>query len=82
MPTPDQIRQAVADIAATPMRMPFEQWQKVSSVLLGAADAIDAEREACAKLAETAVGDWERDTPGRTESMTREGIAAAIRNRT
>ena len=48
-------------------------------------DAADAarleEREACAKLAETVDGDFERDTPGRTESAVRSGVAAAIRAR-
>lgn len=46
------------------------------------AGAVAAEREACAMIAETVDGDWERDTPGRTESTTRKGIAAAIRSRT
>lgn len=40
-----------------------------------------AEREECALLAERVVGDFERDTPGRTEGATRQGIAAAIRAR-
>jgi hypothetical protein len=46
----------------------------------GRDDALAAEREACARLAETLVGD-ERDAPGRTECATRRGIAAAIRAR-
>lgn len=40
------------------------------------------EREACATIAETATGDFERDTPARTERETRSGIAAAIRAQT
>lgn len=43
--------------------------------------AVQAERERCAKLAETATGDFARDTPSRTESSVRAGIAAAIRSR-
>lgn len=39
------------------------------------------EREQCAKIAETVEGDFERDTPGRTESAVRRGVAAAIRAR-
>jgi hypothetical protein len=39
------------------------------------------DREACAVVAERCHGDFWRDTPGRTESLTRQGIAAAIRSR-
>lgn len=39
------------------------------------------EREACARIAETCAGDFERDTAGRTEGQTRQGIASAIRSR-
>ena len=43
--------------------------------------AVSEERAACARLAETISGDFERDTGGRTVSATRSGIAAAIRAR-
>lgn len=36
--------------------------------------------ERAAKVAETAVGDWERDTSGRTIRETRSGIAQSIRD--
>lgn len=42
---------------------------------------LKAEREACAKLAESIDGDFERDTESRTVSATRAGIASAIRAR-
>jgi hypothetical protein len=42
--------------------------------------AVAAEREACAKIAETVTGDFQRDTASRTESLVRKRIASAIRN--
>lgn len=37
----ETIRDAVAELAATPMQMPMERWNVVSNMLLSAADEID-----------------------------------------
>lgn len=52
MITAEQIREAVADIAATPMQMPMTRWQEVSSILLGAATEIERLRKLAGDMAE------------------------------
>ena len=70
MPTPEQIGVTLIDNDCS-------AWDIGEAIR----EAIAAEREACARIAEMTPGDFERDTAGRTETMTRQGIAAAIRNR-
>lgn len=52
MITADQIREAVAELAATPMQMPLARWQEVSIMLLGAATEIERLRKLAGDMAE------------------------------
>lgn len=52
MITADQIREAVAEIATTPMQMTMTRWQEVSSILLGAATEIERLRKLGGDMAE------------------------------
>ena len=49
---------------------------------LAVRSAVLAEREACAITAENCLGDFEADTPSRTVSKTKAGVADAIRAKT
>jgi len=52
MLTSEQVRKAVADLASTPMQMSLEDWQRVSSVLIQAADEMDRLRKLAGDIAE------------------------------